>query len=71
MNKTLLNIFIAMVVTAAGLVIAQIWFEFMTWDIFVKILMTFGILGLLIGFLLVVQSDFGSKKDLKDNHYID
>ena len=71
MNKTLLNLFVAMVVIAVGLIIVQIWFDFMTWDIFVKIMMTFGILALLVGFLLVVQSDFGNKQKLKDEHYID
>ena len=71
MNKTLMNLFIAMVVAAAGLVIVQIWFDVITWDIFIKILMTFGVLALLIGFLLVVQSDFGNKQKLKDENYLD
>lgn len=71
MNKTLLNSFIALVLAGAAIIIAQIWFDFMTWDIFIKLLMTVGILGLVIGFLLVVQSDFGNKKQLKDDHYID
>ena len=41
------------------------------WDNFVKLIITFGILALVLGFLAVVKADFGEHKKLKDDNYLD
>ena len=71
MHKHLLNAFIAIVLIGAAVTIAQIWVQPISWVNFGKFAVTLGILALLVGFLLVVKSDFGSHKKLKDEHYID
>ncbi|MGB0720368.1 MAG: hypothetical protein ACPGRX_07840 [Bdellovibrionales bacterium] len=66
--------FFALVATVCGiaaLVILKIWGVELPEDLFFKILATLGVLILLFGFLLVVNSDFGQHKKLKDENYLD
>ena len=62
---------IGLVCIGAGLVIMKIWGIELPEDLFFKILATLAVLILLFGFLLVVNSDFGQHKKLKDENYLD
>lgn len=62
---------VALVCGAAVLVILHIWGIALPEDLFFKIFATMGVLILLFGFLLVVNSDFGQHKKLKDENYLD
>lgn len=61
---------IAIAISAAVFTILGIWGVDLG-ELFWKILSTLGVLALLIGFLLVVRSDFGEHKRLKDDNFID
>jgi hypothetical protein len=65
------KVLVGTVVLAAVLAILQMWFMVFSWDIFIKILGTLGIIFLLVGFLMAVGSDMGNKKNLKDQNYLD
>ena len=71
MHKFMLFALVTMVVVATVLVILQIWMSFMSWDMFIKVMITLGILILLFGFLMVVGADLGQHKRLKDENYLD
>ncbi len=71
MHQTLLKAIIVMVCIGALISIAQIWTIFLAWDVFFKALITLGILIVLAGFILVVKSDLGSHKKMKDENYLD
>ena len=71
MHKYLLGTLVGSVLLAAALTIAQMWFDLIDWDNFLKALGTLAIVFVLSGFLMVVGHDFGSKKDLKDKNYLD
>ena len=62
---------ISLVCAVAAIIIAKIWGFDLPEDLFFKILATLGVLIVLFGFLMVVNSDFGEHKKLKDEHYID
>ena len=71
MHKPLLYTVIGCVLGGAALTILQMWTQLLQWDAFIKILGTLGIVLLVAGFLLVVKSDFGDTKKLKDQNYLD
>lgn len=71
MHKNMLIALIGMVVGGAGLVILQMWTNFIPWDVFIKIIITLGILVIVLGFLLVIKADLGEHKKLKDENYLD
>ena len=62
---------VALVCGGAALVIAKIWGIPLPEDLFWKIGATLVVLILLFGFLLVVNSDFGQHKKMKDENYLD
>ncbi len=70
LHRALIYFIIGLAVTGAALVILQIWGVDLG-DLLYKLLATIGVLILLAGFLLVVKSDFGEHKRLKDNNFID
>ena len=71
MHNILLAILVGLIVIAALLSIGQMWFILLSWDVFIKLIVTLGILTLLLGFLLIIKADFGEHKKLKDDNYID
>lgn len=70
-HKYLLMTLIGSVLLTAALTILQIWFNIIGWDNFMKAIGTLAIVFVLVGFLMVVGHDFGSKKKLKDENYLD
>jgi hypothetical protein len=71
MHQKLLVALITLVISAAILIILQIWGLMPDREVFIKILSTIGIAVLVVGFLIVVKSDFGPNKKLKDENYLD
>lgn len=71
MHKLMLYLLVAMVVIATILILLQIWMSLMSWDVFIKVMITLGIMILLFGFLMVVGADLGQHKKLKDENYLD
>lgn len=71
MNHTLLVAIIVMICIAAFLCIAQMWFVILSWDIFFKALITLGILTVVAALFMVLKSDLGDHKKLKDENYLD
>lgn len=70
LHRVLVLFLVGLAIAAAALIILNIWGVDLG-EILWKVLSTLGILALLIGFLLVVRSDFGEHKRLKDNDFID
>lgn len=71
MHQNLLKAIIIMVCGGALLSIAQLWVTLLPWDIFIKMVITLGILTVLAAFVLVVKADLGAHKKMKDENYID
>lgn len=71
LHKPFFITLVALVCGIAALVIAKIWGIELPEDMFWKIGATLVVLILLFGFLLVVNSDFGEHKKLKDENYLD
>lgn len=71
MHKYLLIVLIASVALAALIAIGQMWFVWFAPDVFFKALATLAIVFVVTGFFMVVKSDFGSIKKLKDQNYLD
>ena len=69
-HRILLGVLVALVVLGAGLVILAIWGV----DLGVTLPRLLGTVGVLVGlcaFLLVVKTDFGDQKKLKDQNFLD
>lgn len=62
---------IGLVMLAAFLIILSIWGVVFDGELLFKLLATIGVLVVLAGFLLVIKSDFGEHKKLKDENFID
>jgi len=71
MHKLFLILLVATFILAAGIAIGQMWFSIFSGDVFFKALATLAILFVVLGFFMVVKSDFGSFKKLKDQNYLD
>lgn len=71
LHKPFFFTLVALVCAVAGIVILGIWGIALPEDLFFKVIATLGVLILLFGFLLVVNSDFGQHKKLKDENYLD
>lgn len=71
MHKSMLLCLAVVVLAGAGLTIAQLWFPVVSWDNYIKILLTLGIIALVLGFLIIIKADFGEHKKMKDENYLD
>ena len=71
MNTKLLYAIIGLVIAGVILTLMQVWGFAIAWDFYIKSIITIGILVLLFAFLLVVKSDLGEHKKLKDDNYLD
>lgn len=71
LHKPFFIALVGTVVAGAALIIAKIWDIPLPDDLFFKIIATLVILAILFGFLLVVNSDFGQHKKMKDKNYLD
>jgi len=71
MNRILLITIVVLVALGALLTVGQVWGLGLDFDLYIKAVITIGILVLLIAFLLVVKSDLGDHKKMKDENYLD
>ena len=71
LHRALVIGLIGLVSLGCILLILSIWGVVFDGELLFKMLATIGILVVLMGFLLVVKSDFGEHKRLKDENYID
>jgi FtsH-binding integral membrane protein len=71
MHKTLLLIIIGLIILGAVLTITQLWVPLLDWDIFIKAIITIGIVVVVLGLLMVLKNDLGEHKKLKDDNYLD
>ena len=71
MNNIMIRILIGTVLAGALLTILQIWVTPVMWDVYIKAIGTLAIIFIVTGFLMVVGHDFGNKKKLKDENYLD
>lgn len=71
MNKVLLIAIMLMAGLSALLTILQVWGVGLGWEIYIKLMITFGVLGLLCAFVMVLKSDLGEHTKLKDGNYLD
>lgn len=61
-GKALLGTLLTVAGVAAILGIAQIWFDFLEWDAFIKAMVTILIVGTISGFLIAVDYDIPASK---------
>ena len=61
----------ACTVGVAGLLIGQIWFDFLDGSLLGKAIATLTVVGFLAGFVISVWDDFFENKRLKDENYLD
>lgn len=71
LHRALVIGLIGLVSLAAILIILNIWGIAFNGEVLFKLLATIGVLVVLAGFLLVIKSDFGEHKRLKDEDFID
>ncbi len=71
LHRALVIGLIGLVGLGCVLLILSIWGVVFDGEFLFKLLATIGVLVVLVGFLLVVKSDFGEHKRLKDQNYID
>lgn len=72
MHRVLLIAIIAMVITVAMLSLIQLWAPgIIPWEFFVKLIITLGVMSVLAALVLVLASDLGAHKKMKDDNYLD
>lgn len=71
LHRALVIGLIGLVTLGCALLILSIWGVVFDGELLFKLLATIGVLVVLAGFLLVVRSDFGEHKRLKDENFID
>lgn len=72
MHRPLLIAIMTMVIGGALLSLAQLWLPgIIPWEFFIKIIITLGVLTALAALILVLVSDLGSHKKMKDDNYLD
>lgn len=71
LHRFLLITIVILVAVGGLMTIGQIWGIGLGWDQYLKAILTIGVLILLAAFGLIVKSDLGAQKDMKDQNYID
>lgn len=71
MNKIFMNILIALLVLIGALTVIQIWVPFVSWDVYLKLVGTAAIVAIVLGLIVVLKSDLGEKKNMKNENYLD
>lgn len=70
-SRALMIALILMVAAGTLLTILQIWTDIVGWDLYVKAMITFAVLGTGAGLLMMIVSDLGRRKKMKDEGYLD
>lgn len=56
---------------ALVLILGQMWFEFLAWEVFGKVLISVIVVSGLISFVMAVRDDFFDGKRLRDENFLD
>lgn len=70
-TKRMLAALVLLALTAAVLILGQVWLSWLAMSVFWKIIVTLVILAGLAAFILAAVEDFGTNKKLKDDNFID
>ncbi|MGB1077796.1 MAG: hypothetical protein ACPG05_05760 [Bdellovibrionales bacterium] len=71
-SNILIKLISALVILGGAIVVLQIWgVDVLSWEMFLKVMGTLGVVIVVLGFLIVVRSDFSDHKKLKDDNYLD
>lgn len=65
---------ISVIVLVCAMVILglfQLWTMSIDWEIFIKTMITLGVLTLLSALLIAIKADLGAHKKMKDENYLD
>lgn len=71
MDKIVMNILIALLVIIGALTLVQIWVPVVSWDIFFKLAGSAAVIAVILGLIVILKSDLGEKKKMKDENYLD
>ncbi len=71
MDKFFMHILIALLVLIGAVTLMQIWVPFISWDIYIKLIGSAVVIGIVLGLIVVLKSDLGEKKKMKDENYLD
>lgn len=71
MYKFFLISVIVLVCTMVILGLFQLWTMSIDWEIFIKTMITLGVLTLLSALLIAIKADLGAHKKMKDENYLD
>lgn len=70
-DSLILKIIIAIVVMGGLLVLAQIWDIGLPWEIFVKIIMSLGVIIVVLALIMIAKNEVDEHKRFKDKDLID
>ena len=71
MNKIVMNTLMALIVVIGVLTLVQIWVPLVDWDVYLKLVGSAVVVSIILGLILILKSDLGEKKKMKDEHYLD
>lgn len=69
--NALVKSIVVIVVLGAALVLAQMWFNIFSLEIFWKLLVTLVIVGSVASFIIAIKQDLTDDKKLKDDKFLD
>lgn len=69
--NALVKSIVVIVVLGAALVLAQMWFNIFSLEVFWKLLVTLAIVGSVASFIIAVKQDLSDEKKLKDDKFLD
>ncbi len=71
-HRLLLKLISGLVILGGILIVFQIWgIDIINWYIFLRAMGTLAVIIVILGFLLVVKTDFGEHKKMTDENYLD
>lgn len=71
LHSALLYCLVGTAIFGAILILDQIWLQSLSWEVFIKLLITLAIVAVLAVFLMLVRADLAQNRKLKDENYLD
>ena len=69
--KTLAITLSGLVLFIGLLVLGQIWFDMLRWDVFIKLIVSLGIALVLVILVTLIKREFSDSEDMRKDGYID
>ena len=66
-----MHILIGLLVLIGVITLIQIWVPFISWDVYLKLFGSAAVVAIVLGLIVVLKSDLGQKKKMKDENYLD